>query len=1365
MKKITYFNTKKSQRTILLLLLVSSISFLSIISNHFNNLGLYNSEPTIKDDNIYNKIPQSGDIGNDEWWNVDFEFRTLLKITNPGSDVFIDNIGVSINFNYSKLVEEGKMNSSLKDLRIIENGILRNYYIQKDNPVVGNATIWFKCNVSAGVSDYDTYMYYGNNSVDFADDYLLDQNPMGIMWFGFDEGGGNTVTDSNDGAGYSVINGATWASGKVGSSCLNFQSDWINLGDLSKLKITGNQTIAMWMAPDSLYDRQNPYGKAYGGEGTITLETSGSLSYYYGQGGGNSQPYQGFGSGSGTVSTGVWQHVVIVRDLTNNQLYWYKDGNIRITGAALYSPASISTLSASIGDNYVNYFDGRLDDIRIYDRALSYDEIQWLYHFNYSIDASLLQENEQGAEVNIVVRDVDGRAVPNAIVFLHNETSILFNKTTNQVGVASFSIIPYDFYNITVNFSLSLGAEAIVYDSSITSETIEFRGLYETKNLYVNLTTIDFEIDDYDEDPMNLGHVNISLTPSGQVIETLTLDSDGKATFQWLNGTTYYYKVFYDNIEYFKQYTLLNSSSIERKDLFNETTILANQTAVAYLDTFNINEILYANDSSPGSIGKTRIIKANIKLRNMTDYMTSLGVYYVDSQDGYGDDNLIYSKVYSGNIEEDDIQLFVSDKYSAYGLRIVVLGDDPSHISNGTITVNMTQTTHQYIKTNMSKISIKVIDQSVGHPPISGVLVHIYNGSTTDTNTVVNLTTSSYGYAYDHTNNMSFWYLQDEYNFTFEFFSDIKPFDVNFTDPLQWYATNVEVYNYTLYQASTMIIELKIDTSNYMTTFVSYEGDLEAIWGENISYQVNFTYTTNGIDWIQLTDPDEILCEVYLWGAYPQLLYSEDMVNLGNGNFTKTINSNIFSAGADSASYVVKISGHKRGYGDPFPVYFPITINALPTALTFHDYSNPTQIISQISEYYNEAFNITVKFRNTDNNNSLYGADITYLWDYGFGTVLQDPRTGYEQYYTIEINSSLASKTGLYKFYFSAELENHTKIDSFLINVFILERSTILNTNANVLYVSQKIYVKEAYNFTFEYRDYLTSNLLESADEMSFILQKLDANGAPIVGESSSGTLFETINHRYVLDLNTETLAYGEYSIVVTLNKDNYEFRVSIVSLTINKRVFADVLSISTLTEINSGQALQFQVALTDPNNNSVPIIGATLYFTIRDTRHDLTDNGDGTYSLYIASIADPFFLPETYRGSLTIEKANFTTIETTITVNVKMTEIFPGFPMFWFLMIVGAIVAVVGSLVAYRTIQQARIPTFVKKVREMSKNIKGRKSISESLLYPSKNELIVKKLGDRWEMLDLSLEEILGIDTKKKKKLPETTEFKGGNV
>ena len=83
--------------------------------------------------------------------------------------------------------------------------------------------------------------------------------------------------------------------------------------------------------------------------------------------------------------------------------------------------------------------------------------------------------------------------------------------------------------------------------------------------------------------------------------------------------------------------------------------------------------------------------------------------------------------------------------------------------------------------------------------------------------------------------------------------------------------------------------------------------------------------------------------------------------------------------------------------------------------------------------------------------------------------------------------------------------------------------------------------------------------------------------------------------------------------------------------------------------------------------------------------------------------------------------------------------------------------------------VQQRRIPTFVKKARGMQKSIKGKKPISDSLLYPSKEEFLVKQLGDKWEMLGLSLPKILGIGDKKKKKLPEPTgeliDLKGGEA
>ncbi|KKN40161.1 hypothetical protein LCGC14_0736250, partial [marine sediment metagenome] len=171
---------------------------------------------------------------------------------------------------------------------------------------------------------------------------------------------------------------------------------------------------------------------------------------------------------------------------------------------------------------------------------------------------------------------------------------------------------------------------------------------------------------------------------------------------------------------------------------------------------------------------------------------------------------------------------------------------------------------------------------------------------------------------------------------------------------------------------------------------------------------------------------------------------------------------------------------------------------------------------------------------------------------------------------------------------------------------------------------------------------------------------------------------------------------------------------------------------------------------------------------------YELEEGLDGTYTYTLTTgSVDTFFAAKVLTGEFTITMEDYIPKSIAITIVVDMTEIFPGVPMFYFLMIVGSIVAVAGSLVAYRVIQQRRIPTFVKKARSMKKNIKGKKFISDSLLYPSKEQFIVKKFGDKWGKLGLSLEEILGIkgkvkkeklsmDIVKKKKIPEDKIKKG---
>ncbi|MBD3216502.1 MAG: hypothetical protein GF311_28065, partial [Candidatus Lokiarchaeota archaeon] len=195
--------------------------------------------------------------------------------------------------------------------------------------------------------------------------------------------------NNNDGT---VIE-ATTESGKVGNA-LSFDgsNDRVELGNPEELQITGSQTIAMWLYPTQFTERRNPYAKAYGGEGTITLEPSGSFNYYYGTSGENAHPYQGVGS-SGSITLNEWSHICLVRDLESMKIRWYIDGDLTYEVNADYASATASSLSAYIGQGYVDNFAGKIDDLRIYDSALTPTEVSWLYNEDEGQDQRLYGVN------------------------------------------------------------------------------------------------------------------------------------------------------------------------------------------------------------------------------------------------------------------------------------------------------------------------------------------------------------------------------------------------------------------------------------------------------------------------------------------------------------------------------------------------------------------------------------------------------------------------------------------------------------------------------------------------------------------------------------------------------------------------------------------------------------------------------------------------------------------------------------------------------------------------------------------------------------------------------------------------------------
>lgn len=178
-----------------------------------------------------------------------------------------------------------------------------------------------------------------------------------------------------------AINGPTFNSS--GYFTLDGADDYFTLGNNSSLWVTGDQTLEFVVYPKRRDRRQNFYNKAYGGEGTITYETDGSLSYYYGTAGGDASPYQGFGSTSSAMSTlNLWYHVALVRDLSSasKTLKWYINGVLNTQTPASYSAAVASSNPVAIGTGYTNPFQGDILYARQYSTALTQSQLLQNYY-------------------------------------------------------------------------------------------------------------------------------------------------------------------------------------------------------------------------------------------------------------------------------------------------------------------------------------------------------------------------------------------------------------------------------------------------------------------------------------------------------------------------------------------------------------------------------------------------------------------------------------------------------------------------------------------------------------------------------------------------------------------------------------------------------------------------------------------------------------------------------------------------------------------------------------------------------------------------------------------------------------------------
>lgn len=196
-----------------------------------------------------------------------------------------------------------------------------------------------------------------------------------IAAFSFNEGSGSVLGDSAGGDNNGTISGATWSTaGKFGNA-LNFDgsNDLVSIADASNLDLTSGMTLEAWVRPDSL----NGWTTA------LLKENGSSLAYALYASDNTNQPPAGYvkigsdisAGGTSALPLGVWSHIAVTYD--GAVLRFYVNGNF-VGSTNISGNIAVSSGGLKIGGNNVwgEYFDGLIDEIRVYNTARSQTEIQ-----------------------------------------------------------------------------------------------------------------------------------------------------------------------------------------------------------------------------------------------------------------------------------------------------------------------------------------------------------------------------------------------------------------------------------------------------------------------------------------------------------------------------------------------------------------------------------------------------------------------------------------------------------------------------------------------------------------------------------------------------------------------------------------------------------------------------------------------------------------------------------------------------------------------------------------------------------------------------------------------------------------------------
>lgn len=183
----------------------------------------------------------------------------------------------------------------------------------------------------------------------------------------------------NNGALESFKLSKAWSEGYLGNTSLKFDGvdDRVRVSSRPSLRINSSLSLSAWIKTDNSSDTRGIIDTQESGERgyRITVE-NGELEFgvYAGDIGKGQTELRG----NTMIADGSWHHVVGSWD--GNRMEVYVDGELESTATQPAIAVSNQDLFLGVRDVDNGWFDGKIDDARVYDRSLSKAEVNSLYN-------------------------------------------------------------------------------------------------------------------------------------------------------------------------------------------------------------------------------------------------------------------------------------------------------------------------------------------------------------------------------------------------------------------------------------------------------------------------------------------------------------------------------------------------------------------------------------------------------------------------------------------------------------------------------------------------------------------------------------------------------------------------------------------------------------------------------------------------------------------------------------------------------------------------------------------------------------------------------------------------------------------------